>query len=128
MDLKDAKEASTIELDKYTVSNKIDDEPYFAWLVHYVFKKRDRIIDKTNTKYWRTTYKYGVRLPKTAAEALELDRQTGRPLLGNYLKNKWARQKSPTRNLKVVRLNKLGKVRLMNSKDFKRSHVTLYLM
>ena len=84
MDLKDFKEASLNELAEYTVSNKIDDEPYFAWLVHYVFKKRDRIIDKTNTKYWRTTYKYGVRLPKTAAEYLELDRQTVQPLWENY--------------------------------------------
>ena len=46
----------------------------------------------------------------------------------NSLKNRLARQKSPTINLKVVRLNKLGELRLMKSNDFKRSHVTLYLM
>ena len=56
-----------------------------------------------------------------AAEALELDRQTGQPLWENYLKNIRARQKSHTRKLKVVSLKKLGKVRLMNSKDFNRT-------
>ena len=50
-DLKDVKDSSPIELDEYEVSNKIDDEPYFAWLVHYIFKKQNRIIGKDNTKY-----------------------------------------------------------------------------
>ena len=39
MDFKDVKEASTIELDEYAVSDKIDYETAFAWWVHYVFKK-----------------------------------------------------------------------------------------
>ena len=69
MDLKDVKEASP----KYAVANTIGDEPAFVWWVPYVFKKRDRIIAKVKSKYWRTTHKYGVRLPKTAAEALALD-------------------------------------------------------
>ena len=86
MDLKYVKEASTIELAEYAVANKIYDEPYFAWWVNYVFKKRDRIIANTKTKYWKTTHKYGVRLPNTAAESLELDRQTGQTLWENYLK------------------------------------------
>ena len=61
-------------MDYYSVSNKIDDEPDFASWIHYVFKKRDIIVSKAKTKYWRTTHKYGLRLPKTAVEALELDR------------------------------------------------------
>ena len=80
MDFKDVKEASTIELDEYAVSDKIDYETAFAWWVHYVFKKLERIIAKAKTKYWRNTHKYGVRLPNTAAESLELNRQTGHPL------------------------------------------------
>ena len=80
LDLKYVKEASPIELTEYAVSKKIDDEPDFAWWVNYDFKKQDRIISKANTKYWRTPHKYGVRLPKTSAEALELDSQTGHTL------------------------------------------------
>ena len=39
MYLKDFKEASPIELAEYTVVNKLDDQPAFAWWVHYFFKK-----------------------------------------------------------------------------------------
>ena len=58
MDLKGVKEASQIELNEYEVANKIDDEPDFAWWVHYVINKLDRIIAKDKTKYWSTTHKY----------------------------------------------------------------------
>ena len=77
MDLKDVKEANPIELAEYAVANKIDDEPAFRWWVHYVLKKRNRIISKTKAKYWRTTHKYGVRLPKSVAEAMKLDAING---------------------------------------------------
>ena len=74
MDLNGFKEASPIELAEYEVSNKIDDKPAFAWWVHYIFKKRDRITANAKTEYWRTTHNYSVRLPKTALEPLKLDR------------------------------------------------------
>ena len=99
---------------EYAVANKIDAEPAFSWWVHYVFKKQDSIISKAKTKYWRTKHKYGVRLPKTAVESHELDRQTGQTIWGNSLKKRWARQKYHTRKLKVVRLKNLGDVILMN--------------
>ena len=88
------------------------------------FKKVDRIISKSNTKYWRNTNKYSVRISKTAAEYLELDRYTGQPLWGGSLYKRWTRQKYHMRKFKVVRLKKLGKVILI----FNISHVTLYLM
>ena len=74
MDLKYFKDSSLIELAEYVVANKIDYETAFAWWVHYFSKKQDRIIAKAKTKYCSNTHKYGVRLPKTASEALELDR------------------------------------------------------
>ena len=76
VDLKDVKEANPIELAEYAVASQIDDEPAFAWWVPYVLKKRERIISKTKSKYWRTTQKYGVRLPKNVDEALTIDRET----------------------------------------------------
>ena len=60
MNLKDVKEASPIELAEYAVANQIHDEPAFAWWVPYCLKKKDRIISKVKTKYWKTTHKYGV--------------------------------------------------------------------
>ena len=77
MDMKDVKEANPIELAEYAVASKIDEEPAFAWWVPYTLRKRDRIIAKVKTKYWKTTHKYGVRLPKSAAEALQIDAETG---------------------------------------------------
>ena len=77
MGLKDVKEASPIELDEYVVANRIDDKPAFAWWVPYTLRKRNRIISKVKTKYWKTTHKYGVRLPKNAAEALKIDQENG---------------------------------------------------
>ena len=59
------------------MANQIENEPAFAWWVPYVLKKRERIISKAKTKYWRTSHKYGVRLPKTVEEALKIDDETG---------------------------------------------------
>ena len=74
MDMKDVKEANPIELAKYAVASKIDEEPAFVWWVPYTLKRRGRIIAKVKTKYWKKTHKfYGVRLPKSAAEALQID-------------------------------------------------------
>ena len=75
MPLKDVKEASPTELAEYALNNKIDDEPAFAWWVPYTMKKMHRIINKVKTKYWRTTHKYGVRLPKSPEEALRFDEE-----------------------------------------------------
>ena len=80
MDLKDVKEASPIELAEYAVANRIDDEPAFAWWIPYILKKQNGIISKVKTKYWKTTHKSGVQLPKNAAEALKIDIESGNDL------------------------------------------------
>ena len=80
MNLVDVKDASPIELAEYAVANKIHDEPAFAWWVPYCLRKRSRIIAKVKTKYWKTTHKYGVRLPKNAEQALRLDQESGTKL------------------------------------------------
>lgn len=77
VDLKDVKDANPIELAEYAIASQIDDEPAFAWWVPYTIKKRNRIIKKAKTRYWRTTHKYGVRVPKSVEEALRIDRETG---------------------------------------------------
>ncbi len=74
------KEAYPIEVADYAVSHSIDKEPAFKWWVPYVLKKRERIISKIikgKGKYWSRTHKYGIELPKSVAEALEIDRRTG---------------------------------------------------
>ena len=75
--LKDVKHSNPIQLAEYAIMNKIDDEPAFKWWVPLVMRKRERMINKVKKKYWRTTHKFGIRVPKTIAEALQLDEENG---------------------------------------------------
>ena len=42
--------------------------------------KKDRIIKKIKTKYWEHSHKYGVKMPKSIQEAVQLDEQNGNNL------------------------------------------------
>ncbi len=75
--LADLKESYPIDVAEYAVNNKIASEPAFAWWVPHVLRKRDRIIKKVKTRYFRRTHKYGIELPKTVEEALAIDERTG---------------------------------------------------
>ncbi len=80
--LRDVKESNPIELAEYAIACKIDHEPAFRWWVPLVIQKRHRMINKVKKKYWRTTHKYGVRILKSVAEALQLDREKWQYKLG----------------------------------------------
>jgi len=55
-------------------------EPAFAWWAPYVLKKRNRILAKLKSKYWVRTHKYGIEIPKSAAQAKKLDEMNGNTL------------------------------------------------
>jgi hypothetical protein len=74
--LKDAKESNPLLVAEYAKNNHLLDEPAFKWWVPYVLMTTDRIIGKIRKRYWHTTHKFGIRLPKTVEEALEIDRIT----------------------------------------------------
>ena len=80
MKIKDLKNSNPVEVAEYAVANRIQDEPAFAWWVKTVLRRRNRIISKVKKKYWRTTHKYGVRVPKSVQEALQLDEINGNTL------------------------------------------------
>ena len=71
--LKDVKDSYPVQLADYAIENRLDKLPAFACWVPYVIRKRDRIIKKLKSKYWSKTHKYGIRIPKTVAEAIEID-------------------------------------------------------
>ena len=75
--LKDMKHSYPVQLADYATRNGISDEPAYAWWVPYVLKKRKAVISKVKSKYWDKTHKYGIRLPKSVDEALEIDREEG---------------------------------------------------
>ena len=91
--LKDIKDSNPIEVAEYAVANRIQDEPAFVWWVKHVLRRRNRIISKVKKKYWRTTHKYGVRVPKTWEEALDLDRQNGNNLWRDAINKEMSKAK-----------------------------------
>ncbi|GAX14347.1 hypothetical protein FisN_UnNu047 [Fistulifera solaris] len=75
--LKDLKEAYPVQVAEYAKANNIHDEPAFAWWVGDVLQKRNTILAKVKSRYWKTTHKFGIRIPKTVQEALQIDKDTG---------------------------------------------------
>ncbi len=78
--LADLKESHPIETAEYAKILGIDHEPAFNWWVPHVLRKRDRIISllrNQNPHYLKWTHKFGIELPKTVKEALELDKKNG---------------------------------------------------
>ncbi|KAI2500467.1 Reverse transcriptase (RNA-dependent DNA polymerase) [Fragilaria crotonensis] len=74
--LKDIKDSYPVQIAEYAVTNNIAHEPAFNWWVPTVLRKRHRIVAKVK-RYWRTTHKFGIRLPKTVEEALAIDDESG---------------------------------------------------
>ena len=75
--LKDVKESYPVQLAEYAHQSRIASEPAFAWWVPHVLKKKNHIISKVKTKYWSRTHKFGIKMPKTVEEAIQLDQENG---------------------------------------------------
>ena len=75
--LSDMKDSYSLETAEYSIMNKILTEPAFAWWVPHVLRKRNQKINKVNSKYWKRTHKFGIRLPYSVEEALQIDEETG---------------------------------------------------
>ena len=81
--LADFKECYPVQVAEYALARGIDHEPAFNWWVKHTLRKRDSIISlvqRRQTRYLKKTSKFGVELPKTVAEALELDKKNGNTL------------------------------------------------
>ena len=74
--LKDLKDSNPVELAEYAVANRIQEEPAFKWWVGDTLRKRNRIISKLKKRYLRTTHKFGIRVPHSISEALQIDDET----------------------------------------------------
>ena len=75
--LKDMKNSYPIELAEYATQRRVAGEAAFAWWVPHAMRKRNRIIGKIKSKYWVRTHKFGVKIPKTVAEAKRFDEENG---------------------------------------------------
>ncbi|KAL7539643.1 hypothetical protein ACHAXR_009466 [Thalassiosira sp. AJA248-18] len=81
--LSDLKEYHPVVTAEYAVRQGISHEPAFNYWVPHELKKRDRIISlvrQQKTRYLKRNQKFGIELPKTAKEALDLDQKNGNTL------------------------------------------------
>ena len=90
--MKELKDSYPVQIAEHAMANKIANEPAFNWWVHTVLRKRNRIFAKVK-RYWRMTHKFGIRLPKTVAEALAIDDETGTDFWRNALGKEMAKVK-----------------------------------
>jgi len=75
--LKDIKDSNPLELAQYAIVNKIEREPAFLWWVPDLIRHKDKIIGCIKSKYWKTTHKFGIEIPKSVEHALEIDHKMG---------------------------------------------------
>ncbi len=72
--LKEVKATDSVELAEYAVKNQIDTEPAFDWWVKETLKRCKRLIKLSQRRHVKTGYKFGIKIPRTIEEALELDK------------------------------------------------------
>jgi hypothetical protein len=76
-DLKNLKEANSIETAEYTVAHSLTSKPAFSWWAPYTLKKRDHIITAVWARFVRKDVKFGIKVPNTIAEARRMDKDNG---------------------------------------------------
>jgi len=75
--LADIKNSYPLLLAKYALANNLHLEPAFAWWVPYTIKKEKRLLKAVKSRYSQCSHKFGIYVPRTVEEALEIDKQTG---------------------------------------------------
>jgi hypothetical protein len=71
--LRELKASNPVEVAEYAYANNIIAEPAFVWWAGDILHKQNVMINKLKSRYWRTTHKFGVRLPHSVAEAMKID-------------------------------------------------------
>jgi hypothetical protein len=62
---------------EYASTKNLHDEPYFAWWVPHVLKKKNIIISAMTKRNHKRTHKFGIQVPKTWYEAVKVDEENG---------------------------------------------------
>ena len=83
--LKDLKESNPVEVAEYANVKKVK-ELACIWWANNVLSKYDCMIAKVESCYWIHTHKFGVLIPVTVKEALQLDDKTGTDLWQKAIK------------------------------------------
>jgi len=75
--LRDVKDSNPLKLAQYAIANGIQEEPAFKWWVLEIMQKKRCIINKIKMKYWKTTHKFGIKIPKLVEHSLQIDYEAG---------------------------------------------------
>ena len=67
--IKQPKESNPVDTSEYSDTNNLLEEPEFKWWDKKVLKKKDRIIYRVKSHYWKTSHKFGIALPHSVEEA-----------------------------------------------------------
>ena len=78
--LKDMKEANPLEVAEYASKSRIESHPVFAWWVPQTIKRRDKIIKQVTHRLAKKQVKFGIKVPSSVDEAMELDKANGNTL------------------------------------------------
>ena len=66
-----------MQLAECAIQNHINKEPALAWWAPHVIKKKKHIIAKAKSECWTRTHEFGIRTPKSVAEARCIDEAEG---------------------------------------------------
>ena len=80
------KESNPVELAEYAVAKGLHEEPEFSWWVPHTVRKRDHIITTVNKRYHKRTHKFGIQVPKTVDEALQIDKVNSNSLWADAIR------------------------------------------
>jgi hypothetical protein len=74
--LSEIKNSYPVQLAEYAKTNKLEQETAFSWWIKSTLKLRRTFIKSTRKSHLKCSHKFGIGLPKTVEEALEIAKQT----------------------------------------------------
>jgi len=74
--LHNLKESNPVEVTEYAVANKIADAPAFTWWTKQVPHHCKCIIHSICSCYWKHTHKFGIQVPTSIEDALQIHKET----------------------------------------------------
>ena len=72
--MKDLKQSNTLEFSEYAVAYALTEELALKRWVTYELNKRDCIVAKVKSKYWKTINRFGIRIPNIVWEQCGIDK------------------------------------------------------
>ena len=84
--LSKVKDSNPVDVAEYAIQNRIDHEPAFDWWCRELVKKKQRLVMAVKRRYSKAGYKFGVRVPISVTEALNIDSDEDNKLWYNAIK------------------------------------------